>query len=97
VGVVEVLRRGPIGFVVRIHFESVSEDDFEPGELRELAARYPRQWPLSYRFAVQCSALSSVVDVALRSIQASDEAEQDGGADTSRRLERGCERVIVSG
>ena len=98
VGVVEVLRRGPAGFVVRIHFEAVSEDDFEPRELKDLAARFPRHWPLSYRFAVQCSALSSVVDVALRSIKASDEAEQDGRpADADRRLERGCDRVILSG
>ena len=98
VGVLEVLRRGPAGFVVHYHFETVSEDDLEPCDLKTLSARYPRHWPLSYRFTVQCSALGSTLDVALKSIKASDDAEHNGRpTDAAQKLERGCDRVIVAG
>ena len=69
VGVVEVLRSGRSGFVVRIAFESVVPQSLDEGQLEQLAARCLRRWPTADRFVVQCPALSGIVDVVMRTIR----------------------------
>ena len=93
VGVVEVLRRGTEHFIVHVHYDSVSDREFEEPQLRALLSKYPRKWPLSYRFAVQCSILSILVHVVIRSVRRRDREARNGRGD---RLEHGSDHVIAT-
>ena len=91
VGIVELLRRGIDRFVVRIHFDSVTNEEFDEAGLRRLLDKYPREWALSYRFAVQCSALSVLVHVVVRWVRRQDREARAGRAE---KLEQGTDHLL---